>query len=250
MTFEYALLIMVVGIAAGFINVLAGGGSLLTLPTLIFLGLPSSLANGTNRVAIMAQNLTAIASFRNSGIFHWKLGLFLAVPAIIGSIVGSSLAIEISDDLFNRILSVVMILVLITILFKPQKRMKQMTTNLTPWKRILLFIIFLLVGFYGGFIQAGVGLVIVVMLTLFTGLNLVHSNSIKVFIVALYTISALAVFILNDQVHWGYGISLAIGNSVGALIASKVAVKRGETFVRVVMVIAVVFMSFRLWFVN
>ena len=249
MTVFDVLLIFIVGVGAGFINVLAGGGSLLTLPTLIFMGLPSALANGTNRVAIIAQNITAIASFRNSGIFHWRLGIFLAIPAVIGSMWGANMAIQLSDQWFNRILSIVMVVVLITLLFKPQKKLQQASTNLTWSKRILLFFIVFLVGVYGGFIQAGVGLVIVTMLTLFTGLNLVHSNSLKVLIVAIYIGSSLIIFILNNQVHWGYGISLAAGNSIGAVLASKFAVQKGEGFVRWVMIIAVLLMSLRLWFV-
>ncbi len=213
MTVLDALLIFVVGIGAGFINVLAGGGSLLTLPTLILMGLPSALANGTNRVAIIAQNITAIASFRNSGIFHWRLGIFLAIPAVIGSIIGSNLAIQLSDQWFNRILSIVMVLVLITMIFKPQKKLHQASINMTM------------------------------------PINLVHSNSLKVFIVAIYIGSSLFIFILNDQVHWGYGLTLALGNSLGAIFASKFAINKGEGFVRWVMIIAVVIMSLRLWFI-
>ncbi|MYL34787.1 TSUP family transporter [Pontibacillus yanchengensis] len=248
MTLTMMFIVLLVGICAGFINVLAGGGSLLTLPMLIFLNLPSAMANGTNRIAILAQNITAIASFRNSGIFHWKLAVFLSFPAVLGSIAGSKMAIELSDDLFNRILSIVMVFVLITIIVQPQRWFTQVTSNMTTKKRVLLFIVFLLVGFYGGFIQAGVGLVIVMMLTLTTGMNLVHINSLKVFIVAIYTFSSIIVFLINDQIHWGYGLVLALGNSIGAIIGSKSAVKKGEGFVRIVMVVAVLFMSVRLWF--
>ncbi|MFC0522204.1 sulfite exporter TauE/SafE family protein [Pontibacillus salicampi] len=248
MVLTHILIILTVGVLAGFINVLAGGGSLITLPALIFLGLPSATANGTNRIAILAQNITAISSFRNNGIFHWKLGLYLAFPAVIGSIAGSKLAVELSDELFNRILSIVMILVLITIVIRPQRWFKQTSSQLTKGKLSILFIVFLLVGFYGGFIQAGVGFVIIMMLTLTTTLNLVHMNSLKVFIVAIYILSSLIIFIVSGQVHWGYGVTLAVGNSIGAIIASKVAVKQGEGFVRVVMIIAVIGMSIRLWF--
>ncbi|KGX86907.1 sulfite exporter TauE/SafE family protein [Pontibacillus litoralis] len=241
-------IVLIVGMFAGFMNVLAGGGSLLTLPLLIFIGLPSALANGTNRIAVMAQNLTAIASFRKNGIFHWKLGIMLAIPAVIGSVIGASLAIEISDDVFNRILSIVMIIVLITIVVKPQRWFRNASVKLTPTKVIILLFAFLLIGSYGGFIQAGIGFIIIIVLSLTTGLNLVHINSLKVFVVAIYMASSLMVFILNDQVHWGYGIVLAIGNSTGAYIASKFAVQKGEKFVQSMMIIIVVAMSIKLWF--
>lgn len=249
MTFLEFMMIFGVGIVAGFINVLAGGGSLITLPTLIFMGLPSSLANGTNRVAIIIQNITAIASFQKNGIFHWRLGTYLAIPAVIGSILGSNMAVQLSDEWFNRILSIVMIVVLFIMIFKPQKKLQQANIKMTPRKRVGLFIIFFFVGLYGGFIQAGVGLVIVTVITLFTGLNLVHSNSLKVFIVAVYLLSSILVFVVNNQVHWGYGFALAAGTSLGAILASRFAIQKGEGFVRWVMIIAVGLMSLRLWFV-
>ncbi|MBO8155476.1 MAG: sulfite exporter TauE/SafE family protein [Bacillaceae bacterium] len=250
MSITTLLIILGVGIAAGFINILAGGGSLLTLPMLIFLGLPSALSNGTNRIAIMAQNITAILSFRQSGIFHWKLGLMLAVPAIIGSILGSKVAIDLSDEMFNRILSIVMIVVLFVLIFRPHKKFQYQNEHFNPWQKVLLAIVFLLVGFYGGFIQAGVGFLIIAALSLFTQLNLVHINSLKVFIVGLYMISSLIVFIINDQVHWLYGITLAVGTSTGGYLASKFAVKQGEKWVRMILVVVVVAMSIRLWYMS
>jgi len=76
-------LIIAVGIAAGFLNTVAGEGSLITMPVLIFLGLPSAVANGTNRIALMAQNIVAVTNFRKKGFFDWKLSIMLAIPAAI-----------------------------------------------------------------------------------------------------------------------------------------------------------------------
>ncbi|WP_132372799.1 sulfite exporter TauE/SafE family protein [Melghiribacillus thermohalophilus] len=244
------ILILLVGIIAGFINILAGGGSLLTLPVLIFLGLPSALSNGTNRIAIMAQNITAILSFRQSGIFHWKLGLLLALPAVIGSIFGAHAAIDLSDEAFNRILSIVMIMVLLVLVFRPHKQIRSRGVQLQLRQKVALVFIFLLIGFYGGFIQAGVGFLIISALSLFTQLNLVHINSLKVFIVGIYMFTSLAVFIINDQVHWLYGITLAIGTSIGGYLASRFAVKKGEKWVRIILIVVVIAMSIRLWYIS
>ncbi len=240
--------ILAAGIAVGFINVMAGGGSLLTLPLLIFFGLPSSVANGTNRIALMAQNLVAIISFRKSGYFDWKLGLRLAIPAFLGSIVGARFAISLPDELFNRILSVVMLLVLAIIVWKPHKRLSQTSEQDTVAKKIGLTLAFFLVGVYGGFIQAGVGFIIIAALTLMSGLSLVKINSLKAFIVAVYTVSALVIFIINDQIHWGYGLTLALGTSIGAFLGSRFAVKRGEKWIQRILVVAVLIMAIRLFF--
>ncbi|CDQ21450.1 hypothetical protein SAMN05192559_11069 [Halobacillus karajensis] len=248
MTLISFLAILCVGISAGFINVMAGGGSLLTLPMLIFFGLPSAVANGTNRIALMAQNIVAIISYRNGGYFDWKFSIILAVPALIGSIAGAQIAIAMSDELFNRILSIVMIVVLVIIIWKPHQTFSAKAMQKTLGRKIGLMIIFFLVGVYGGFIQAGVGFVIIAALTLMTGLSLVKINSIKVFIVAIYTLSALLVFIINDQIHWGYGMTLAIGTSIGAFLGSKFAVKHGDKWVQRILIVAVVAMAVKLFF--
>lgn len=248
MTILSFLAILAVGIGAGFINVMAGGGSLLTMPMLIIFGLPSAVANGTNRIALMAQNLVAIASFRTSGYFDWKFSTMLAIPALLGSIVGARFAISLPDEVFNKILSGVMLVVLAIIVWKPHKRLSSEVSQNTWPRRISLVVIFFFVGIYGGFIQAGVGFIIIAALTLVSGLSLVKINSIKVFIVAIYTASALAVFIINDQVHWGYGLTLAAGTSIGALLGSKFAVKHGEKWVQRILIVAVIAMAIKLLF--
>ncbi|MBM7552981.1 sulfite exporter TauE/SafE family protein [Thalassobacillus pellis] len=240
--------VFAVGLAAGFINVMAGGGSLLTLPMLIFIGLPSPVANGTNRIAIMAQNLTAIQSFRAKGIFHWKQGLYLAIPAVIGSIIGANLAVDISEESFNKTLSIVMLVVLVIILFKPHQYLTKKKQLPKFLHQCILLAAFFLVGLYGGFIQAGVGFVIIAALSIMTSHNLVHINSLKLLIVAVYTVASLIVFIIHDQVAWGYGISLALGMSLGAYIGAQTAMKKGEGFIRVILVLAVIAMSIKLWF--
>ncbi|MYL51420.1 TSUP family transporter [Halobacillus litoralis] len=248
MTILSFLAILGVGIGAGFINVIAGGGSLLTLPILIFFGLPSAVANGTNRIALMAQNIVAIISYRKDGYFDGKFSLLLAIPALIGSIVGAQIAVNIPDDLFNRILSIVMIVVLVIMIWKPHKNLSAASSQDSRMKKVGLVLIFFFIGIYGGFIQAGVGFVIIAALTLVTGLSLVKINSIKVFVVAVYTLSALVVFVVNDQIHWGYGITLAIGTSLGAFLGSKFAVKHGDKWIQRFLVVAVIAMAIRLFF--
>ncbi|WP_219914568.1 sulfite exporter TauE/SafE family protein [Thalassobacillus sp. CUG 92003] len=248
MDWSMLVIIFSAGLGAGFINVMAGGGSLLTLPILIFAGLPSAMANGTNRIAILAQNITAILSFRTKGVFFGKLGFLLAIPAILGSIIGSNLAISINDALFNRLLSIIMIIVLIIIVVQPHKKIKPVVNQLNMLHKLGFALAFFLVGIYGGFIQAGIGFVIIAVLSLITSYNLIEINSLKVLIVGLYIACSLFVFILNDQIAWGYGVALALGMSLGAYIGSMAAIKKGEGLIKAVMVIAIIGMSISLWF--
>jgi uncharacterized membrane protein YfcA len=239
-------IIIAVGIVSGFVNTVAGGGSLITMPVLIFLGLPSVIANGTNRVALMAQSIVAVTNFRKKGFFDWKLGVTLAIPATIGAIMGSNIAISLSDDIFNKVLAVVMVIVLIITIWNPQKKIKENKETLVLKDKIIGIIVFFGVGIYGGFIQAGVGFIIMASLTLITGSSLVKVNSIKVFVVAVYMIFSLVVFILNGKVNWAYGISLVVGSSIGAYLGSNFSVKKGDKWIKVLLVVAIIVMSLKL----
>ncbi len=240
------ILILITGIAAGFINTLAGGGSLLTLPMLIFLGLGSAVANGTNRIAIMVQNIVAILNFRKNGYFDWRLGLLLGIPALVGAIIGSSIAVSLPDQIFNKILAIVMIIILVFTLWQPHKKIKVDKEILSTKRRIIAAITFFFVGIYGGFIQAGVGFIIIASLVLITGMSLVKINSLKVFVVLVYMFSSIGIFIYHGEVNWGLGFTLAIGNGVGGFLGSKFAVTKGDKWIRVFLVIAVIAMAIKL----
>ena len=86
------------GLAAGFINTTAGGGSMLTLPLLMFLGLPANVANGTNRIAILLQNVIGVSTFRQKKVLDFSTDYKLAIPAIVGSIIGAFFAVEVDED--------------------------------------------------------------------------------------------------------------------------------------------------------
>jgi len=241
-------LILAAGIMAGFLNTLGGGGSLITLPVLIFMGLPPAVANGTNRIALIVQNIVGVTNFRSKGFFYPKLSFILGVPAILGSILGARVAVSISGELFERILAIVMIVVLVLILTRPEKKfIKEIDSeNLSTLRLIIAMVAFFGVGLYGGFIQAGVGFIIIVALTLITGMSLVKVNSLKLFIVLIYIISSLIVFIINGKVDFVLGFTLAIGNAVGAYLGSNFAVSKGDKWIRVFLVIAILSMSAKL----
>ncbi len=233
--------VFIVGIIAGFINTLAGGGSLLTLPILIFLGLPTAVANGTNRLAIITQCLFAVAGFRRKGVSNFGLSLLLSVPALFGAIIGAQFAVDISDILFKRILAIIMLLVLGFILWNPRRDVGSLMSSGRN-HLIITMIVFFFIGFYGGFIQVGVGFIIIAALTTITGLGLVETNSHKVFIVGIYTIFALIVFTFNGKVSWEIGLCLAAGMGIGGWIGSHWAVARGERWIRLVLTVCVIAM--------
>ena len=241
----YAILILfAVGSVAGFINVTAGGGSSLTLPTLIFLGLDSAMANGTNRIGIFIQNISAIYSFKRENYQQFNLSLKLSLLTLPGAIAGALIAVNVSDALFQKILGIVMIGIIITMLF-PNKKIKLDNSD----NKKITFIVFIsmfFIGFYGGFIQVGVGFIIMASLKYLLKFDLVHVNMHKVFIVLIYTVPALLIFIITNNVNWFFGLSLAAGNAFGAWWAAKASVKKGEKLIKVVLIIAIFGMSLKL----
>jgi|TARA_B100000795_G_C22710856_1_gene403466 uncharacterized membrane protein YfcA len=245
--YHYVLLI-VVGFAVGFINTFAGGGSLLSLPVLIFLGLPPSVANGTNRVAIIFQTAFATAGFKSKGVSTFPFNAYLGASALIGAIIGASIAVDIDGAVFNKILAVVMIVVILILVFKPKTNLNDLHERLTGkylWLGMLAFFFF---GIYGGFINAGLGFIIIIFLHFFNHMSLVRANATKVAVVFIYTLSALVVFVLNDKVNWAVGFVLAIGNSTGAWISSRVSVNKGDGFIKTFLVVIVAIMAIKLWF--
>jgi uncharacterized membrane protein YfcA len=237
--------LMLVGVIAGFLNVLAGGGSLLTLPLLIFFGLPAATANGTNRVAIFCQNIFAITGFKRQGVFPIRLALLCMPPALLGSYLGANLAINVDEMLFRRLLAMIMVGVLLFMVFDPMKRFRSQERPMTPMRTVVLIVSFFGVGVYGGFVQAGVGFLIITAL-LVHGLDLVRINAVKVLVIFAFTAVALGVFIVHGQVDYVLGLSLAVGNSLGGWIATHYAVKKGHDWIKRFVIVTVLVFALRL----
>jgi uncharacterized membrane protein YfcA len=238
------LILFGVGIIAGFLNVNAGGGSTLTLPALIFLGLDSALANGTNRIAIFIQNISAVYSFKKEKYQQFDISLKLSLFTLPGSILGALLAVELSDALFQKILGVIMIGIIISMII-PQKMITDSQHN-NKKIPVSAYIAMIGIGFYGGFIQVGVGFILMAALQRLMKLNLVYVNMHKVFIVLVYTIPALLIFIITDNVNWVLGLALAAGNALGGWWAAKFSARKGEKLIKYVLIVAVLIMAVKL----
>ena len=139
---------------------MAGGASIITLPVLIFLGLPSNVANGTNRIALMMTAFSANMGFKSKGISTFPFSAYTGAAALIGSVIGAHIAVEINDALFNKILSIIMILVITIIIFKPRIVNKNLSVRLKGKHLKISCLVFFFIGLYGGFINAGIGFII------------------------------------------------------------------------------------------
>jgi uncharacterized membrane protein YfcA len=234
----YPVLILA-GILSGFINTLAGSGSLITLPLLMFMGLPANVANGTNRVGILLQSAVGAASFRQSKVFEYREGLWLALPATAGSLIGAIAAVNLSSRIMEIVIGFLLLFMFFIVLYKPEKWINEKAGSIEGRPRFWQLLIFFLIGLYGGFIQAGVGFILLAGLVFGAGVNLTKANALKVFIVFVYTIVALVVFIVNRQVDYLAGFVLASGSMLGAYIATRFAIKNGPKIVRIILMVLI-----------
>ena len=248
--FTETLLLIVVGFVTGFINTIAGGGSLITLPILIFLGLPPNVANGTNRIPIFFQCLVSIAGFKSKGLkttnFAWYLGLI----SLVGAAIGAHIAIDIKGELFNRILAIVMVVVVVFMTFNNKANVNELlerTKGKYLWISILTFFV---IGIYGGFLQAGAGIFILFALSSINRISFVKGNLIKAIVTLAFSISALLLFGMDDLLNIRIGMVMTVGNVIGAWWSSRWSVKKGDKTVKIFLIIMIVAMAVKLWFFN
>ena len=245
MEWYHYLIAVLGGLAAGFINTVAGNGSAITLPLLIWLGLPPTVANGTNRVGVLFQSIVGTTQFQRKGVMDWRSGVALAIPAVVGSLVGAQIAVEINEDLFERLIGVVMLIMLVIIIVRPERWLQGSHDTTMHRPGVKEIVLFFLIGIYGGFIQVGVGIFLLAALVLGAGFNLTKANPIKGLIVLFFTVSALLVFLANGQVDWRLGLIVASGQMVGAWLGANFAVNQGAVWVRRILIVVVSFAALR-----
>lgn len=234
-----------VGVAAGWINVMAGGGSLLTVPVMLFFGLPGPVANGTNRVAILVQNVVAVSTFRSKGFADFRLSLTLALCAAVGAAGGAQFGVKLSGEAFERVVAVVMVAVLVLMATGWDKKSAEVSGedsggSAKPRNLVLGHVLMIGAGFWGGFIQIGVGFILMPILNRVMGFDLVRVNMHKVAIVLVYTVVALALYASQVQIVWMAGLSLAVGNAFGGWLGARTTMAKGEVWVRRVFFAAIV----------
>lgn len=232
------ILVVAVGVVAGIVNTMAAGGSMLTLPVLMALGMPPNMANGTNRIAIFLQNVVGVGSFHREKVMDFPSGFKVGIPAAIGAVAGAFIAVNLNDEVMKLAIAGVMVVVFFLILLKPNRWINSHESH-PPIPYWLQVIIYFFVGVYGGFIQAGVGFFLLTSLVLASGYELVKSNALKLFIILLYTPVALVIFFIHGDVNLWVGLVLAVGNMTGAWIGTKIAMRGGAKFIRWFVLVAI-----------
>jgi len=240
------LTLAAVGLFAGTVNTVAGGGSLITLPALIFLGLPPTVANGTNRVGVILQSAVATEHYRREALIEWGLGLRLLIPTGLGAALGAWLSVDIDEELFRRVIGAVMLVMLVAILARPKRWLDGRTAEPPGHLRLTGPIVFFAIGAYGGFLQAGVGIFLLAGLVLVHGRDLLRANAIKVLLVAAFTVPPLLIFLWYDLVQWVPALVLATGSAAGGWVGARLTVTWGADLIRWVLVVVVTVSATRL----
>ncbi|MBN2737361.1 MAG: sulfite exporter TauE/SafE family protein [Spirochaetales bacterium] len=232
-----AIGLVLAGAAASFINMLAGGGSLITLTFLVFLGIDPALANTSNRLGVTISCASGAASYRHAGRSALLKSLRLALWTLPGAIAGAFFSLQLEGVLFKRILTVVMIFVIATLLIPTSK--KSVKPDISPWKKNLMGPLLLITGFYGGFIQVGVGFLLGAVLKHLGGMDLEEMNMHRICITFFFTLPVLILFALSGSILWPIAVTLSIGNAIGSWLTVKLAIKKGSRLIKIGMAAAI-----------
>jgi len=220
----YDIIIIIVGSAlAGSINTLAGNGSAITLTILTeLIGLPGNMANGTNRVGIFTQSAVGIWAFYRNGKLQIRRSALPIIFMIIGAIAGVIVAINVSNEAFRNVFRFLMVLMLFVILVNPKRWLRETDTDFQPniWLAIPLY---LGLGFYGGFIQMGMGIFFLAVMVLFARYSLIEANAVKLFVIGIYTILVILIFHSQGLINWKAGLLMAVGQSTGGYLTAHYA---------------------------
>lgn len=232
-----AALLVAGGLAAGIVNSMAGGGSLLTVSLLVLMGLPGTLANGTNRIGVLALSAMAAWRFRAEGVPGVRAALPLLAPVLLGSAVGALAISRVADETFEKLFGVLMVILLIPIVRRPTSVVRPDAPR-RSWPAPLRVAVLFAIGLFGGAFQAGVGIPLVFALS-YAGFDLVRANSVKVVVIGALTAVAVPVFAIQGQIDWPHAGVLAIGFLLGGEIGARLAVRGGEALIRPVLGVAV-----------
>lgn len=240
----YEFIALVIGgFAAGLINVVAGNGSAITLPLLMSLGLDANAANATNRIGALFQTTSAISSLSRTARTKYMIrqSYFIVPPVLIGAIIGANLAVDLPEDFMRITIGSIMIVLLITTLTNPKKWL--IPTDGSKNKRTpLIWLAYFGLGLYGGFIQMGFGIFFLSISVLLSKYALRDGNIMKLFIAFLMTIPAFFIYASSGGMDWAYGLTLALGTSLGGRFGAKKVVqhKRANAITRKVLIAVII----------
>jgi len=238
---EYYYLIILgltfVAFFAGFIDSVAGGGGLLMAPALLLVGISPQYALGTNKFIAIFGTSTAVINFARKGKIIWKIAVIGLIAAMIGSVIGTKTILLFDEETVAKIILTLLPLTAV-IVFIPKKTIKSEISEFKNREIYLITpIISLVLGFYDGFFGPGTGTFLVLLFYAFLGINLVNASAITKVINLSSGIGSFITFAFAGKILYAVGIPLIIGNILGAFIGSKLAMTKGQGFIKYMIII-------------
>ena len=249
-SFVEILILILSGIIVAFINTFAGGGSVISISLFMVMGMSPFQANVINRLPVFFQTMASSYLFYRKKLLDWRRGLSIAIPMIMGCFIGTNISVVINRQVFDICLGLILLMMLFFIFYKPELWLKGNTKLLQKKLDWQSFMIFLLIGVYAGFLHVGVGYFILAGLVLLLGYDLMTGNALKNFLVLLYSPFVLGFFIINGDMTLKmatYGLVHAIGNVIGATLATYAGVQWGNNFIRWLMLVVIVLTALKLF---
>lgn len=236
MLFELAFLLFA-GFCGGVINAIAGGGSFITFPALIFVGIPPIMASATNTFASCAGYMSGTFAFRRELAEHKSELVTITLISLIGGVFGAWLLLQTPEDIFSG--AIPWLLLFGTVLFIYGEKINLFLKSKSPEHRhasaigtVLLLIFLFLVSSYGGFFNAGLGIITLSYLAIAGYTNINTMNGLKLLISSAISIIAIALFIFNEVIVWYQGTILLIGTIVGGYVAANISRKVPQKYVK------------------
>lgn len=243
------ILFIIGGILTGIVNTISGSGTLFSMGVMTLTGIPLVMANTTTRPGVFFQNLTGILVLKKFNHFNLKQ---LQWPPILATLVGAMLgawcATVVSNASFNLIASMVMLGLLITYIF-PAKLIRKSKIKF-PKSDFLIALLLFLGGFYGGFVQIGVGILILVILSGAYQMTYNEANTYKLIVILIYTVPTTLYFSLTDNILWRSAILLTVGQVIGAYGAARFISKndKAHLWAKVISILMIVATLVKVWF--
>lgn len=239
------IILSIAGLVGGFVGAQVGGGALITLPALLFVGLDPALAIGTNILSGWLINVTAVARYVKEQTIDFKLTIPISIIATVGAVIGAQLVLDIDQGLLERITAGIFIALIGLLFLKPKEKKEKITKLSTSHKFIGLILSFIL-GVYGGFFSVSVATLFIFLFVLALGKPLLESVADAVFATAIFLIGALVVFVAQGNIDYSLGIPLAITSVVGSYAGAHTAVRLGEKWIKIILTILVVSITAKL----
>jgi uncharacterized membrane protein YfcA len=248
MDLPMAILLFLGGLFAGTINVMVGGGSLISVPLLIASGLPAHLAVGTNRFAMVFNTGVGAIDYHRKIQYDVKMALFLAVFASAGSYLGANIVLQIDERILEYIIGVLMLILGGVIFYKKKLGLVERQLTLTTRNYLSIVILTFLLGIYGGFFGGGISTMFTFVFISYFGKSFIQSAGITRFIVSILSMVAVITFAIYGSIDFLFGIILAISFVIGAKLGVRLAVKAGNVWMRRLFIVLAIISSIKLFF--